>query len=201
MYIPDLEFVTDLEGLISYLGEKIGTGNSCLYCDKIFRTTEAVQNHMNSLTHGRLRYDVQDLEEFEEFYDFSKTWEGMEDGEIDPELDITPEQQQQLILRSGKGVVGLEEGGFGLTLASGKVIGHRDLMVYYKQNFRRMVNRDPNATARVLNRYHTLGWKTSLTPKERSAQRAQNTRYYKEHMQVGVKSNRLQKFFREQVLY
>ena len=202
LYIPDLEYVTDLQALIAYLGEKVGTGNVCLYCNKIFRNTEAVQNHMKSLTHSKIRYDAEDLAELEDFYDFSKTWEGVEgEGDYDVDSDITEDQQKQLILNTGKGVVGIDEDGSSLTLANGKTIGHRDFFLLYKRNYHRIINRDPNATKAVLNRYRVLGWKTALTEKERVAQRKQNQRYFKEHMQVGVKSNRLQKFFREQVLY
>merc|ERR1712137_727488 len=111
-------------------------------------------------------------------------------GEFDVDSDITEEQQKQLILKSGKGVVGIDDDGSSLTLANGKTIGHRDFFLLYKRNYHR-----------ILNRYKALGWKTSLTDKERGDQRKQHQRYYKEHMQVGVKSNRLQKFFREQVLY
>lgn len=48
-FIPDIEFLVDVEGLIQYLGEKISIGNVCLYCNgrgKGFHTLEAVQKHM-----------------------------------------------------------------------------------------------------------------------------------------------------------
>lgn len=201
LYIPDLEFVSDLGALVAYLGEKVGTGNACLYCNKIFKDAEAVTNHMKSLSHSKLKFEDDDMEEYEEFYDYSKTWDAIEgENEFDGDEDITPEQQQQLILKSGKGIVAVDEDGYNLTLANGKQIGHRDLVIYYKQNFRRISN-NPDSTRAVINSYKALGWKTKLTHKERRAQKAQNSRYYKEHMQVGCKSNRLQKFFREQVLY
>jgi len=48
-FIPDIEFLVDVEGLIQYLGEKISIGNVCLSCNgrgKGFHTLEAVQKHM-----------------------------------------------------------------------------------------------------------------------------------------------------------
>lgn len=202
LYIPDLEYVTDLGSLIAYLGEKVGTGNACLYCNKIFKDAEAVTNHMKSLSHAKLKFEDDDVDEYEEFYDYSKTWDSVEgEDEYENNEDITPEQEQQLILKSGKGIVAVDEDGYNLTLANGKQIGHRDLVVYYKQNFRRMGNNDPATTRAVINRYKALGWKTKVTDKQRRAQRAQQSKYFKEYMQVGCKSNKLQKFFREQVLY
>jgi len=45
-YIPDLEFLSDIKGLINYLSEKISIGNTCIYCDKIFNSLEAIRKHM-----------------------------------------------------------------------------------------------------------------------------------------------------------
>jgi pre-60S factor REI1 len=48
-FVPDLDYVTDLEGLLTYLGAKVGQGRMCLWCnDKktAFRSVDAVQKHM-----------------------------------------------------------------------------------------------------------------------------------------------------------
>merc|ERR1712137_118569 len=202
LYIPDLDYIIDLTGLIAYLGEKVGTGNACLFCNRIFGDAEAVGNHMRSLSHAKLKFDDEDMEEYEEFYDYSKTWDAIEGEEdFDENAEITPDQQKQLILKSGKGIVDIDDDGYNVTLANGKKIGHRDLLVYYKQNYRGINGRDTEAQRAVINKYKALGWKTQVSDKQRAAQRRQQTNYFKEHMQVGVKSNRLQKFFREQVLY
>jgi len=50
-FIPDIEYLIDIEGLIKYLGEKISIANVCLYCNergKAFYSLEAVQKHMVS---------------------------------------------------------------------------------------------------------------------------------------------------------
>jgi pre-60S factor REI1 len=47
-FIPDIEFVTDLEGLVSYLGEKVGLGFECLWCSengKQFRSALSAKQH------------------------------------------------------------------------------------------------------------------------------------------------------------
>ena len=52
-FIPDFDYLTDLEGFIKYLGEKISIGLTCLYCNgkgRSFYSLEAVQAHMVSNT-------------------------------------------------------------------------------------------------------------------------------------------------------
>ena len=49
-FIPDIEYVVDLKGLLTYLCEKVGIGNMCLFCNekgKNFFSTEA-----GSVPHG-----------------------------------------------------------------------------------------------------------------------------------------------------
>jgi len=47
-YVPDIEYVSDLKGLMNYLGEKISIGNTCIYCHKMFHSLEAIRKHMVS---------------------------------------------------------------------------------------------------------------------------------------------------------
>lgn len=49
LFIPDIEFLVDLRGLIRYLGEKISVGNVCIFCNgkgRGLRTIDAVRKHM-----------------------------------------------------------------------------------------------------------------------------------------------------------
>lgn len=49
LFIPDIEYLVDLRGLIRYLGEKITVGNVCLFCNgkgRGMRSIEAVRKHM-----------------------------------------------------------------------------------------------------------------------------------------------------------
>ena len=48
-FVPDIEYISDLEGLVTYLGEKLAVGNICLYCNgkgREFHSLDAVRNHM-----------------------------------------------------------------------------------------------------------------------------------------------------------
>ena len=50
-FLPHAEYIDDLSGLVEYLGEKVGTGNTCLSCNKMFKSFEGVQQHMVRITH------------------------------------------------------------------------------------------------------------------------------------------------------
>eukprot|EP00698_Gefionella_okellyi_P017632 TRINITY_DN5190_c0_g1_i1.p1 TRINITY_DN5190_c0_g1~~TRINITY_DN5190_c0_g1_i1.p1 ORF type:complete len:420 (-),score=88.37 TRINITY_DN5190_c0_g1_i1:498-1757(-) len=76
-FIPDIEYLVDLAGLVEYLGEKVGVGHVCLYCNdksRQYRSTEAVQMHMEQKSHCKIEYDPDHSDEFDDFYDFSSSY-------------------------------------------------------------------------------------------------------------------------------
>jgi pre-60S factor REI1 len=81
-FLPDAEYLVDPEGLLKYCALKVKAGRTCLYCQKIFASEQAVVNHMVEKAHCKLAYDTEeDVDEFEDFYDFSKTWEEFADDD------------------------------------------------------------------------------------------------------------------------
>lgn len=77
-FIPDAEYLVDLQGLITYLGEKIAIGNVCIYCNtksREFRTMDAVRKHMVDKSHCKIAYDTEtDRLEISDYYDFSSSY-------------------------------------------------------------------------------------------------------------------------------
>mmetsp|Transcript_32755 Transcript_32755/g.68640 ORF Transcript_32755/g.68640 Transcript_32755/m.68640 type:complete len:499 (-) Transcript_32755:75-1571(-) len=72
-YLPDAEYITDLEGFLGYANEKVRLGNMCLYCQKSFASTGALLKHMKDKEHCKILYERGvDQEEFDVFYDFSE---------------------------------------------------------------------------------------------------------------------------------
>ncbi|ETL81695.1 hypothetical protein L917_18045 [Phytophthora nicotianae] len=151
-FIPDVEFLVDLEGLIGYLAEKVKVGFYCLYCNgkgKSFRSHQDVQKHMTSLSHCKLRYEDEDLDELVEFYDFStqfkknKTvaeeeveWETDSEASIDSDEEVMEEEElEQDSDEDDENTIGVSETGE-LVLASGRRLGRREFRRYYKQKFR-----------------------------------------------------------------
>ncbi|KAJ6499442.1 C2H2 type zinc-finger-domain-containing protein [Mycena sanguinolenta] len=77
-FVPDAEYLIDIPGLISYLGEKIAVGNVCIYCNgkgREFRTLDATRKHMLDKSHCKIAYDSEDDRlEISDFYDFTSSY-------------------------------------------------------------------------------------------------------------------------------
>lgn len=71
-FIPEEQYVIDLDGLLEYLGFKVGAGLTCIWCNKQFSTLHGVRLHMLYKDHCKIYYD-QDraVDEFKEFYDYA----------------------------------------------------------------------------------------------------------------------------------
>ncbi|GJJ06312.1 hypothetical protein Clacol_000503 [Clathrus columnatus] len=163
-FIPDIEYLQDLEGLLSYLGEKVAVGNICLFCNsksREFRTLEAVWKHMIDKSHCKIAYDTErDRLEISDFYDFSSSYPGITkqtktkgetvrvvstgseddgDGEEWEDVDEEPGEVEQGESTdeeiSRHGQITYGDTEFELVLPSGARIGHRSLRRYYAQSF------------------------------------------------------------------
>ncbi|GAB6022356.1 hypothetical protein CHUAL_006476 [Chamberlinius hualienensis] len=189
-FIPDLEYVVNLPGLIGYLDEKVGAGNMCLWCNekgKSFYSTRSAQQHMLDKGHCKMIHEGEALEEYADFYDYSQSYpEGTGEANEDEEVSSNV----------------LEDEGYQLVLPSGATVGHRSLMRYYRQNLRPA---RPNANRKMLNNvmshYRGLGW--TGTTGEAAIRKAKDLslmhmKRSKHHMKLGVKANKLQRYFRLQ---
>ncbi|KAI8929132.1 C2H2 type zinc-finger-domain-containing protein [Entophlyctis helioformis] len=84
-FIPDIEFLVDIKGLIKYLADKVAVANVCILCNGKGRTLhsiEAVQHHMVSKGHCMIPYEDGQNAEFDEFYDFSAQYEDEDDEDV-----------------------------------------------------------------------------------------------------------------------
>ena len=79
-FVPDADFLVDLVGLVTYLGEKAAVGNACVFCDAAFRTFDAVRRHMRDKGHCKIAYDT-DTERLDvsDFYDFTASYPDAEE--------------------------------------------------------------------------------------------------------------------------
>jgi pre-60S factor REI1 len=99
-FVPDAEYLVDLAGLITYLGEKIAVGNVCIYCygrkrhhanakgrsnkeeaneesdvGREFRSLEATRRHMIDKAHCKIAYETEDERlEISDYYDFTSSY-------------------------------------------------------------------------------------------------------------------------------
>ncbi|KAJ2808298.1 pre-60S factor rei1 [Coemansia guatemalensis] len=220
LFIPDLEYLVDLRGLVKYLADKISVANVCLYCNgrgRVLQSLEAVRRHMLDKGHTKIAYDTEiDILEISDFYDFSSTYPDADEHNADDDVDA--EMFDGVSGRSKMlGPAQLEEEDGELVLPNGNRIGHRSLLRYYKQDIplerpekdsvvihKMLTNYSDNPeyntqmTQSSSNRAMILAqpngykaWKNTVTFKERRVQDNFKTR-------VGMRSNGLQKHYREQ---
>lgn len=203
-FIPDLEFLVDLKGLVRYLGEKVGAGNVCLWCNekgRSFYSTEAVQSHMTDKSHCKVFTDGDAALEFADFYDFRSSYPDRKDGQdAETDDDELPDDKN----------LEYDDDTLELTLPSGAKIGHRSLMRYYKQRFGAqravVLTHNRNAVGRVLRQYKALGWggdggSGALHQKQKDMQYVQMMKS-KWMLKMGVSHNATkQKHFRCQVMF
>ncbi|KAM9970450.1 hypothetical protein ACTFIR_002306 [Dictyostelium discoideum] len=144
-FVPDIEYLADLEGLLRYLLDKVSIGNVCLYCNgkgKVCQSKDATQTHMRDMGHCKINTDTEDGEdEIIEFYDYSKR-----DGAV-------TDENGELVAYKPEITVSTHE----ITFADGTTIGHRDYAVYYKQKYA-PVNRREEFLRGVVGQYKQLGW-------------------------------------------
>lgn len=114
-FIPDQEYLTDIDGLLQYLSEKVKLGGICLCCQKQFPPGRPCMNHMISKSHCKIRYeDGIDLDEYEDFYDYSACYEDVDDSD---------EEEEVLQINAAGDLI----------LPNGCIAGHRKRRIYYKQ--------------------------------------------------------------------
>ncbi|KAJ2339333.1 pre-60S factor rei1 [Coemansia sp. RSA 2673] len=218
LFVPDLEYVVDLRGLIKYLADKVSVANVCLHCNgrgRALQSLEAVRRHMLDKGHTKIAYETEiDILEISDFYDFSSTYPDADEEEnADMQLDLVKSGGRQAMPTASR----LEEEEGELVLPSGVRIGHRSLQRYYKQTIpseqpekesvfihkmltnyannpeynNQLIQSSRNRAVILAQPNGQRAWKDIVTFKENRARENYKTR-------VGVKANRLQIFYREQ---
>lgn len=92
MFIPEKQYLVNLDGLIKSLQERIQELCECLYCGKMKNNSFAVQTHMRDKGHCKIPYTTEEEQlEIGEFYDFRSTYS---DGEDDSEDESVGADEQ-----------------------------------------------------------------------------------------------------------
>jgi len=183
-FLPDPEFLVDVDGFIEYLGAKVGQGFMCLWCNesgKSFHSVADVQKHMVDKGHCKLLHEGESLLEYDQWYDYSTSYPDSQDQDGESEVSLDS----------------LDDSGFELMLPSGAKIGHRSLLRYYRQSLnpnRDVVPVNRSTSGRLLSTYKSLGWTGSSG---KAAQvKARDLGYMRRlqnyhNMKIGSKANKL----------
>ena len=194
-FIPDLEYLVDLEGLLGYLGGKVGVDNLCLYCNqrgKSFYSVEAARHHMIDCCHCKLFFEGDAALEYAEFYDYSKSY---------PDHDKAGDRSNEVVVPSESALVVGDE--LELILPSGTSIGHRALKHLYKQRLPSYERQKALLMSRIMAKYRAIGSRSGHW--EGSTQIAGNHAWVekmrrKRELKISMKGNN-QKHFRPQVIF
>ncbi|KAI6659347.1 Zinc finger protein [Oopsacas minuta] len=181
-FIPSLDYIKDIDGLLQLLAALIGENYSCLYCaNRSFNSVEAAQHHMRDRSHCKL--DFEDTEAFSDqlsdFYDFSTSYPDHEQNN-DEHIPTTP----RLTLADDMSLV----------LPSGAKIGHRAFKHIYKQNLRSSVSRAVVLAKPTVPSPAEYAMKLRILRERKQIA----TSYNKQQMRLGVKANKFQPFIRKQ---
>jgi pre-60S factor REI1 len=90
LFVPEQNYLTDLEGLLRYLQAKVHKNHECLLCHKLKGTSSGVQTHMRDKGHCMIAFETEEeMVEVGQFYDFSSTYsdDASEDTEMGQESD------------------------------------------------------------------------------------------------------------------
>jgi pre-60S factor REI1 len=200
--IPDLQYVSDVTGLLRYCSAKVRLGRICLYCNRQFKSVRGCQAHMRDMFHCRMNAgNIDDF--FEEFADYYE-WPVDEDGE--GEVAVAGEDVREGE-RAGEAmeVEEAEEGGrspakkkggyskptvevlpSGELIVTGKdgkrkLVGTREFNTYYKQNIRPEDTRDAVQAQRkevLLLAYKAAGVNTTTSDEKALSLFVKKQRHY-----------------------
>ena len=112
-FIPNAEYLIDMESLLSYLFAVVSVFYECLFCGSSKSTKFGVQDHMRGKGHCKVDFE-DDEHDLKQFYDFS--------GDSDDEGD-QPKTEMALVPNENE-----------LRLPSGKVLGHRSRTRLHRQD-------------------------------------------------------------------
>lgn len=140
LYIPDLDFIVDLPGLIQYLSDKVSVAFCCLYCSskvQPFTSLESVRRHMRDKGHLKILFDEEGQDELADFYNYEE--EPMEADDDSDFTDVSDEEGEYMDEEEGdweydENALIVSPDGNELVLPSGKRLVHRSLSHICKQN-------------------------------------------------------------------
>ncbi|ERT01942.1 hypothetical protein HMPREF1624_00237 [Sporothrix schenckii ATCC 58251] len=88
MFIPEKQYLVDLEGLLAHLETRIRDDHACITCGKVRGDVFAVQTHMRDKAHCAIPYlTLEEQVDIGDFYDFRGTYSDSDPEDDDDEED------------------------------------------------------------------------------------------------------------------
>lgn len=204
-FVPFIEYLTDLDGMLEYFGGKVGHGMTCFSCNKPYESVEAVQSHMKDKNHCRIRTFGDDTDDaFWGFYNLPNkdyAWEDEGDeGDGDTNMketqtdttDTTDTTEEKKEYR--RRLAGMNDAGE-LIMTDGAIIGHRSLNRAYKQNTRPTTQREEIIA--LMGNYRSLqldGYNGDRKKHFNEVQHKYQQRVHREQLKYQFRANNIARF-------
>lgn len=224
-YIPDIDYLKDLPGLMRHLADKISVWHVCLACGsdsrQPFPSIEAVRRHMLDKGHNKIRFDDEGSSEIADYFDYStlninnniksntvgsfaENIEEIDDFVTDDEEegDDSGEWDNSLVLAPDESE---------LILPNGARLGSRAYRRYYRQNLIPYLDEEsrPNALrtinaprpdGTIVRGQHYVPAPKLLSEVEKRDIKRDQVSQKNFALKMGIKGNGLQTYYREQLL-
>lgn len=220
-YIPDIDCLVDLEGLMRHLADKVSVWHVCLACGgeskQPFASLEAVRRHMLDKGHNKIRFDEEGSAELADFFDYSKlsATRYVDSGEYDSDEFTSASEDEDESFDMDEEVdpnaLILAPDESELILPSGVRLGSRAYRHYYRQNLipylsvesrpnaLRPVN-EPRPDGTVVRGQHYVPPPRVVPEQEKRDRKMEAETRIQFALRMGIKQNGLQKYYREQYM-
>lgn len=132
LYIPDLKYLADREGLVRLLSDTVILDKECIKCGFHSKKLIGIRQHIHAKGHACIPYESKEQRQlFGRFYDFSELYS--DEDEVEDNSDVTDNGEYT--------VAKIDLSGVQLALPNGNNLGHRSMSKYYRQNFPRQLRR------------------------------------------------------------
>lgn len=190
MFVPERDYLVDMEGLVHYLYRKINENFECLYCHAIRNNADGARTHMRDKGHCMIAFESEEEQiEIGQYYDFRSSYSDNEeededetmadeggvkirsDGDDDGwETDASSVDDDDFDSHRKAPVAWSDE--YELHLPSGKSVGHRSLAKYYRQNLHSYPTAEERATRQLAIENGEIEEEESEKPRGRNQNRA-----------------------------
>lgn len=153
LYIPEIKYLSDKEGLIRLLSDTVVVDKVCLKCGFESKKLIGIRQHIIAKGHACIPYESKEERNvFKKFYTFETDMDngdGDEMNEEDREEDEDEDEDED----EEYTIATVDSTGVELALPNGFKLGHRSMSKYYRQNFPRSDRRmsEGEKTVSVLN--------------------------------------------------
>lgn len=180
LYIPEIKYLTDKNGLLRLLSDTITLDRECIKCGYTSNTLLGIRQHITAKGHACIPYETKEERQlFRRFFTFNEEYANNSDDSSDRE---NLEDKMDENSTDEYTTVTIDSSGVELALPNGSKLGHRSMTRYYRQNFPRSERRlsEGERTISVINQEN-----------EKLAKLKEVTKHNKEIKKLSIINNKI----------